>query len=203
MTRELPKLPFCRYADDGLIHCRTLKQAQYVQARLAQRFAECGLELHPSKTKIVYCKDLHRKQEHEHIQFDFLGYTFCLRRSFDRHGRLFTNFTPAISGSAAKALRQEVRSWRLQLKSDKIIADLGRMFNPVISGWFKYYGRFYPSAFYVVGHHINRALVRWAMRKFKRLRGHKSRAIRWVKELAKARPQLFVHWRVGFTSVAR
>jgi RNA-directed DNA polymerase len=203
MTRELPKLPFCRYADDGLVHCRTLKQAQYVQARLAQRFAECGLELHPSKTKIVYCKDIHRKQEHEHIQFDFLGYTFRPRRSFDRHGRLFTNFTPAISGSAAKALRQEIRSWRLQLKSDKTIVDLGRMFNPVISGWFNYYGRFYPSAFYVVGHHINRALVRWAMRKFKRLRGHKTRAIRWVKELAKARPQLFAHWRAGFTSVAR
>lgn len=203
MMRELPKLPFCRYADDGLIHCRTLKQAQYVQARLAQRLVECGLEIHPGKTKIAYCKDLHRQQEHEHIQFDFLGYTFRPRRSFDRYGRLFTNFSPAIARSAAKALRQEVRSWRLQLKSDKSLEDLARMFNAVISGWLNYYGRFYPSAFDVVGNHINRAIVRWAMRKFKRLRGHKSRAMRWVKDLAKARPQLFAHWRVGFTSVAR
>lgn len=203
MTREFPKLPFCRYADDGLVHCRTLKQAQYVQARLAQRLMECGLELHPNKTKIVYCKDLHRQQQYEHIQFDFLGYTFRPRRSFDRYGRLFTNFSPAIARNAAMALRQEVRSWRLQLKSAKSLEELARMFNAVVSGWFNYYGRFYPSAFDVVGNHINRAIVRWAMRKFKRLRGHKSRAMRWVKDVAKARPYLFAHWRVGFTSVAQ
>ncbi len=145
MKRELPKLPFCRYADDGLVHCRTLKQAQYVQARLAQRLRECGLELHPDKTKIVYCKDLHRQQEHEHIQFDFLGYTFRPRRSFDRYGRLFTNFSPAIARSAAKALRQEVRSWRLQLMSDKALEDIARMFNAVISGWFNVSASWRPS----------------------------------------------------------
>jgi RNA-directed DNA polymerase len=202
MTREFPKLPFCRYADDGLIHCRTLEQAQYVQSRLAQRLIECGLEIHPNKTKIVYCKDVNRTKVTECIQFDFLGYTFRPRRSFDRFGRLFANFSPAISRSAVKAIRQEVRSWRLQLKNDKAIEDLAQMFNAVIAGWITYYGRFYPSAFEVVGKHINRALVRWAMRKFKTLRGHKTRAVRWVKELAKARPQLFAHWRAGFTSVA-
>ncbi len=164
---------------------------------------ECGLELHPNKTKIVYCKDLHRQQQYEHIQFDFLGYTFRPRRSFDRYGRLFTNFSPAIARNAAMALRQEVRSWRLQLKSAKSLEELARMFNAVVSGWFNYYGRFYPSAFDVVGNHINRAIVRWAMRKFKRLRGHKSRAMGWVKDVAKARPYLFAHWRVGFTSVAQ
>ena len=164
MTREVPKLPSCRYADDGLIHCRTLKQSQFVQARLAQRLRECGLEIHPEKTKIVYCKDVHRQQEHEHIQFDFLGYTFRPRRSFDRYGRLFVNFSPAIARKAATALRQEVRSWRLQLKSDHSLEELARMFNAVISGWFNYYGRFYPSAFEAVGNHINRAIVRWAMR---------------------------------------
>jgi RNA-directed DNA polymerase len=201
MTREFPKLPFCRYADDGLIHCSTLKQAQYVQSRLAQRLTECGLEIHPSKTKIVYCKDINRTQEYELIQFDFLGYTFRARRSLDRYGRLFANFSPAIARSAVKALRQEVRSWRLQLKSDKTIVDLARMFNAVISGWFTYYGRFYPSAFAAVGNHINRSLVRWAMRKFKTLRGHKIRATQWVMELAKACPQLFAHWRAGFTLV--
>ncbi len=153
--------------------------------------------------KIVYCKDVQRRQEHEHIQFDFLGYIFRPRRSFDRYGRLFVDFNPAIARKAATALRQEVRSWRLQLKSDKSLEELARMFNAVISGWFNYYGRFYPSAFEAVGNHINRAIVRWAMRKFKSLRGHKSQAMRWVKDSAKARPYLFAHWRVGFTSVAR
>jgi RNA-directed DNA polymerase len=202
MTVQLPKLPFCRYADDGLIHCRSLKQARYVRALLAQRLQECGLELHPDKTRIVYCKDLHRQQPYELIQFDFLGYTFRPRRSHDRHGRIFTNFTPAMSPSAAKAARQEIRSWKVQLKSDKSLEDLSRMFNPVIVGWVNYYCRFHGSAFTVVSRHINRAIVRWAMRKFKSLRGHKIRAAKWVERVAQQRPHLFAHWRQGFTAAA-
>jgi RNA-directed DNA polymerase len=203
MTRYFPCLPFCRYADDGLIHCRSLKQAQYAKERLAHRLKECGLELHPDKTRIVYCRDIHRQHEYEHIQFEFLGYSFRPRRSKDRHGRIFTNFTPAIAPTAAKALRQELRGWRLQLKSDKSIEDLARMFGPVIAGWVNYYCRFHASAFNRVGRHINRALARWAMRKFKRLRGHQRRAIEWVERLARQRPALFAHWRAGFTVAAR
>jgi RNA-directed DNA polymerase len=203
MTKQYPRLPFCRYADDGLVHCRSLKQAQYVKERLAQRLKECGLELHPDKTRIVYCKDIHRPHEYEHIQFEFLGYAFRPRRSHDRHGRLFTNFTPAIAPAAAKALRQEVRGWRLQLKSDKSIEDLSRMFSPVISGWVNYYCRFHRSAFCRVAKHINRALALWAMRKFKRLRGHKRRAESWVARLARQRPNLFAHWRASLADAAR
>ena len=180
-----------------------MQQARSVQERLAQRLKDCGLELHPDKTKVVYCKDVHRQQEHEHIQFDFLGYTFRPRRSKDRHGRLFTNFTPAIAPAAAQALRQEIRGWRLQLKSDKSIEDLSRMFNPVILGWINYYCRFHPSAFYRVAAHINRALVRWAMRKFKRLRGHQRRARAWVGRLARQRPGLFAQWHIGLAVAAR
>jgi RNA-directed DNA polymerase len=138
MTTHFPQLPFCRYADDGLVHCRSLKQAQYVKGRLAQRLKECGLELHPDKTRIVYCKDIRRREQYENIQFDFLGYNFRPRRSFDRHGRIFTNFAPAMSPSAATAARQAIRKWRLQLKSDKSLEDLSRMFNPVIAGWINY-----------------------------------------------------------------
>ncbi len=202
MTTHFPRLPFCRYADDGLVHCRSLKQAKYVRELLAQRLKECGLELHPDKTRIVYCKDLHRREEYEHIQFDFLGYNFRPRRSFDKHGRVFTNFTPAMSPNAAKAARQDIRSWRLQLKSDKSIEDLSRMFNPVIAGWVNYYCRFYGSVFNAVSRHINRAIARWAMRKFKSLRGHKLRAIEWVQRIAQQQSHLFAHWREGFTAVA-
>jgi RNA-directed DNA polymerase len=202
MTTHFPLLPFCRYADDGLVHCRSLKQAKYVRERLAQRFQECGLELHPDKTRIVYCKDVNRQAEYEHIQFDFLGYNFRPRRSFNRDGRIFTNFTPAMSPSAAQSVRQDIRSWRLQLKSDKSLEDLARMFNPVISGWVNYYCQFHASAFDAVGQHINRAITRWAMRKFKNLHGHKLRAKEWVERKAQDRPQLFAHWRKGFTKVA-
>ena len=203
MTKLFPRLPFCRYADDGLVHCRSLKQAEYVRERLSQRLQECGLELHPDKTRIVYCRDLHRRQEYGAIRFDFLGYTFRPRRSYDRYGRTFINFTPAMAPTAAKALRQEVRSWRLQLKSDKSLEDLSRRFNVTIAGWMKYYCRFYASAFNAVARHINRAIARWAMRKFKKLRGHKTRAIKWVERIALHRSRLFAHWRAGFAFAAR
>ena len=203
MTMQFPRLPFCRYADDGLVHCRSLQQAQYVKERLAQRLRQCGLEIHPGKTRIVYCKGVHRYDEYEDIQFDFLGYTFRPRRSRDKHGRTFTNFTPAMARGAATALRQEVRSWRLQLKSDKSLEDLSRMFSPTIAGWVNYYTRFYASAFNAVAKHINRAIARWAMRKFKKLRGHKTRAVKWIERVAQQRSHLFAHWRAGYQFAAR
>ncbi len=201
MTVQFPRLPFCRYADDGLVHCRNLGQARYVKERLARRLEECGLEMHPDKTRIVYCKSVHREREYDCIQFDFLGYTFRPRKSSGKHGGIFTSFTPGISRKAAQALRQEVRGWQLQLKSDKSLEDLSRMFGPAIAGWVNYYCRFRASAFNTVARHINHALARWAMRKFKGLRGHKSRAGKWVESVAQQRSHLFAHWRAGFQSV--
>lgn len=198
MATSFPKVPFCRYADDGLIHCRSLKQAHYLWNRLADRLKDCGLALHPDKTKVVYCKDIHRQQAYETIQFDFLGYTFRPRRSKDRYGRVFVNFTPAMSRESAKAIRQTVRGWRLQLKSDKSIEELSCMFGPVIRGWINYYCRFHRSAFRPIAEHLDQYLARWAMRKFKRLRGHRRRAIHWIGEIASRQPGLFPHWRVGF-----
>lgn len=131
----------------------------------------------PYKTKVVYCKDIHRKQEYDIIQFDFLGYTFRPRRSKDRYGRVFVNFTPAIRRSAAKSIRQTMRSWRLQLKSDKSIKDLSHMFGLVIQGWISYYCKFHPSALRSIANHLDQYLARWAIRKFKRLRGHQRRAM--------------------------
>jgi len=202
MAAHFPKVPFCRYADDGLIHCRSQGQAQFLRQMLADRLKECGLELHADKTKVVYCRDIHRQKEYETIQFDFLGYTFRPRRSKDRYGRVFVNFTPAISRAATKALRQEIRGWRVQLKSDKSIEDLSRMFAPVIRGWINYYCRFYPSAFKPVADRLNMALTCWAMRKFKRLRGHKRRARHWIGRVTHRQPGLFPHWRAGFVTSA-
>src|SRR5262249_24540564 len=140
-----PHLPFERYADDAIVHCRTRREAEEVRNAVAQRLQECRLELHPEKTKIVYCKDEDRRGNDPSQKFDFLGYTFRPRKSKTRWGKLFVNFTPAISTSAAKAIRDEIRGWRLQSCSDKSIEDLSRMFNPIIRGWLHYYGRFYRS----------------------------------------------------------
>ena len=196
MRRHYPHIPFERYADDGVCHCRTQKQAEYLKGVLERRFAAWGLELHPEKTQIVYCQDADRRLEYPVTAFDFLGYTFRPRRSKNRWGKYFINFSPAISNKAGKAIRQAVRSWQLHLRSDKALDDLARMFNARIRGWVTYYSGFYKSALYRALRHIDRKLVLWATRKFKRLRGHKRRADQWLRRIACRQPNLFAHWRL-------
>ena len=151
LAKRYPQVWFERYADDAIVHCRTERQAQEVRAAIAARLRECGLELHPEKTKIVYCKDEDRRRTSPNEKFDFLGYTFRPRRSKNRFEKYFINFSPAISDRAVKAIRAEIRSWKLHLRSDKSIEDLSRMFNPKIRGWLQYYGRYYRSALYPPG----------------------------------------------------
>lgn len=194
MQRHYPHIAFERFADDSLCHCRSLEQAEHLMAALKQRFAECGLELHPRKTKIVYCKDEDRRGNYPVTNFDFLGYTFRPRRSKNRWGKYFINFSPAVSRKASKAMRAELRSWKLHLRSDKALGDLARMFNAVIRGWINYYGAYYKSALYPVLRQIDRKLVLWATRKFKRLRGHRRRAAHWLTRIASRDTNLFAHW---------
>jgi RNA-directed DNA polymerase len=94
MATHHPSLPFERYADDILCHCHSEAQARDLWRVLEQRFADCGLELHPEKTKIVYCKDDDRRGHSPNEKFDFLGYTFRPRRSKNRWGKYFVNFSP-------------------------------------------------------------------------------------------------------------
>lgn len=197
MVRNHSNKPFARYADDAVVHCRSMQEAKKLYRSLKARFAECELELHPDKTRIVYCKDDDRKGNYLKTKFDFLGYTFRPRRSKNRYGRFFINFTPAVSSKAKKAMRQTIRGWRMHLKPEKTLEDLSRMFNPVIRGWINYYGRFYKSELYAVLRHMDRALVRWARRKYKRLETHHRRANHWLGKIAKRESKLFVHWQMG------
>jgi len=198
LQQHYPKVPWCRYADDGLVHCRSEAQAREMLAVLKDRFEECGLELHPGKTKIVYCKDGSRKGNHEHTRFDFLGYTFRRRvvKNFRRNS-LFVSFTPAVSKVALKAMRRKIRKLRVRSRAELNIAQIAGWLNPMINGWIGYYGRYYRSALYAVFRHINKALVRWAMRKYKSLRRHKTRASIFLEGMAKQNPRLFAHWRAG------
>jgi RNA-directed DNA polymerase len=168
MQRSYPQNPFCRYADDGVVHCRTEEEALVMKGVLEVRFKECHLEFHPEKTRIIYCKDEGRRKDHPHTSFDFLRFTFRPRESKSRWGRYFINFAPAVSNEAGKDMRRETRRWRLHRRSDKSLEELSKMFSPVVRGWINYYGSFYKSALYPTLHHLNRVLVRWVMRKFKR-----------------------------------
>ena len=197
VRRELPRVPFCRYADDGLLHCKSRRQAEYVMRRISERFDECRLEIHPDKTSIVYCKDVNRSEDHSRISFDFLGYTFRPRRCVNTRGQIHSNFLPAISRSSKKEINRRIRSWHVQLKNEKTLSDLSKMFNPILQGWQAYYGRFYPSALRQLWRNFNRYLVRWVRRKFKRFSWHRRRARHYLDQIARANPHLFIHWRLG------
>jgi RNA-directed DNA polymerase len=200
MARTHPDLPWCRYADDGLVHCRNQQEAQTLRAELQARLAECRLELHPTKTKIVYCKDRNRTGAYPNVQFDFLGYCFrprMVRRS--RDDKLFCGFNPAVSSSALKAMRTTIRELNLRHLTQLSLVDIARRVNPLLRGWIEYYGRYAPSALYPLLRYVNQTLRAWMMRKFKRFAAHKIRAARFLERLAHENADLFVHWRLGMT----
>jgi RNA-directed DNA polymerase len=198
MRRNYPHIQFERYADDVLVHAKSKAQAEQLLEAIRARLAACGLELHPEKTKIVYCQDSDRKGQHEHIQFDFLGYTFRPRRAKNYRGKPFVSFLPGVSNKAGKAIRATIRDWRLAAtRNNQSLEDLARLVNPSVSGWVNYYGRFYRSALTPVLRHLERALIRWACRKYKRFRGHVTNATHWLGRVARRAPELFVLWQLG------
>jgi len=202
MTRTHPELPWCRYADDGLVHCRTEQEAETLKVALQARLAECHLEMHPTKTKIVYCKDGKRKGKYPNVKFDFLGYCFRPRRVRRlRDNSLFGGFNPAVSSSAMKAMRETIRDLNLRRQTQLSLQDIAQQLNPLLRGWIAYYGRYAPSALYPLLRYVNQTLVAWVMRKFKRFKRHKVQASQFLQRLATECVDLFVHWRIGMTGV--
>jgi RNA-directed DNA polymerase len=195
MRLDHPSIRFARYADDIVVHCRTEAQAQFMLRAIKRRLARCKLQLHPDKTKIVYCKDDRRPGNYEHESFDFLGYSFRPRGC--KGHDYFVGFTPAVSKSAIKAMSATIKGWKLQLWSSSSLEDIARRINPVVRGWLNYYGRFYKSAMRPILRQLQHALARWAMRKYKRLKGHWLRAIHWVNRIMRRDRKLFVSWEFG------
>jgi RNA-directed DNA polymerase len=143
MARTYPHIPFERYADDAICHCKSAVEAQALWSALADRLAACKLVLHPEKTKIVYCKDVNRRGAHPNQMFDFLGFAFRARKTV-WHGTLYVHaFRPAVSSQALKAISRTIRGWALHHRSDKSLQDLAAIYNPYIRGWINYYGQFY------------------------------------------------------------
>jgi len=193
LAREFPTVEFERYADDAVVHCVTERQARQVWAVLSQRMEDVGLRLHPDKTKLVYCKDSRRRGSFPTTSFRFLGYTFGPRKARYPDGKAFTSFLPAVSPEALKEMGQRVREWRIHLRTRLDLNGLAAWINPVVSGWMTYYGRFYRSQLYPFLRRINTYLMRWARKKYKRLRGYK-RFRAWWSGLIDREPGLFKHW---------
>jgi RNA-directed DNA polymerase len=198
MARTHPELPWYRYADDGLVHCRTQQEAEVLKVELQTRLAECHLEMHPTKTKIVYCKDGKRKGKYANVIFDFLGYCFRLRlvQRF-RDMSLFCGFNPAVSSSAMKAMRQTIRDLNLWHQTQLSLQEIAQKLHPILRGRIGYYGRYAPSVLFPLLPYVNQTLAGWMMCKFKRFRGYKIRAIRFLQRLATERVDRFVIWQIG------
>jgi len=194
MERNQPAIPFERYADDIICHCVSEAQVKWLQGAVEKRLAECGLDLHPQKTKIVHCKNDRHPDNYYEGNFDFLGFTFRPRQARSKRGKFFAGFLPAVSNKAAKKIRQTVRSWKLHRLTDKSLEDFAHIFNPVIRGWINYYGSYYKSALYPIFQHLENILSRWAARKYKRLRNCRQRARYWLRTIAKRQPGLLAYW---------
>jgi RNA-directed DNA polymerase len=193
MARRFPAVPFERYVDDVVVHCVSERQARYVLAEITKRMTQVGLELHPEKTRIVYCQDDNRRGSYEHTEFVFLGYGFRRRSARSKDGAMFLSFLPAISKQALKRISAEVRSWRLHHRTRLTEKDLADWINPIVRGWMNHYGAFYRSALYPLLERINAYLLRWVRRKYRRLRGSKRARTAWNKAIRK-RPGAFAHW---------
>jgi RNA-directed DNA polymerase len=198
MKRTHPDLPWCRYADDGLVHCRTEKEAEALKAELQTRLAECQLEMHPTKTRIVHCKVTNRRRAYQNVKFDFLGYCFRPRRVMrPSDQKVVGGFTPAVSPAALKTMRATIRDLNIRRQTQRKLGDVAQMLNPLLRGWIEYYGRYTPSALYPLFRYVNATLLAWAQRKFKRFKSHRVRAAAFLIKLAQTRAELFVHWQRG------
>ena len=195
MARTYPHIPFERYADDAICHCRSVEEAQVLWKALADRLSVCKLVLHPDKTQIVYCKDVNRRGDHPNQSFDFLGFAFRARKTVWHGHRYAHGFRPAVSPKALKAISRTIRGWALHHRSDKSLQDLATIYNPYIRGWTNYYGQFYRKQLRPTLLRIDTYLVRWARWKFKRLRRRHWGAREWLARVRCANPTLFSHWR--------
>jgi len=198
MEKHHPTVPFERYADDTIVHCRTLEEAESLKEQISNRLATCKLKLNAEKTRIVYCKQDGRRKEYPEIEFDFLGYTFRPRWARNnKSGQNFTSFLPSISNKSKKRIMETIRGWRLNSRVQLSLQAIADEINPVVRGWIQYYGKYYPSLLKEFLQSLNNRLARWVCRKYKRFRNKMKRAYSWLCTIANRDKYLFYHWSYG------
>jgi RNA-directed DNA polymerase len=201
MARNYRDVPFERYADDIVVHCRTQEQAESFLDAVKARLQECKLTAHPEKTRIVYCADGKRRKRYERTEFTFLGFTFKARMVRCKDGSYFLNYTPAISLKAKQVIKDEIREWRVYRKVSDKLQDLSNIFNPKLRGWEAYYGKFRGSELNEIYRVFQLALVKWARNKYKRLKRSWRKAAELLRMMASKSPNLFDHWKRGWYAI--
>jgi RNA-directed DNA polymerase len=199
LLREFPTVRFERFADDAVVHCVTERQAHQVREAIERRLGSVGLQLHPDKTRIVYCKDDRRRLDYGQVTFTFCGYAFRPRKTYDRVGkRSRTGFLPAVAPGKLTDMSRKIASWSLHRRTTRSLESLAEEVNPALRGWLNYFTVFYPSAVNPIGKRVDRHLMRWARRKYKRLERSEKRARDWLTGVRTRAPGLFAHWALRY-----
>jgi len=192
---------FERYADDVIIHCKSKAHAEWLLVKTRERMADCGLELHPGKTKLVYCRDYRRRGNYPVVKFDFLGYSFQPRTTKSkRTGKLFLGYDCAISISSKKRIADKMEELNIVGLTFKSIVGVAQFLNPYIRGWVNYYGKFRKYEMNSIFQLLRKRLVRWARRRYKRYKTSVNRAYKWLETVRKQFPALFYHWQIGLSN---
>jgi len=199
MVREYPGVQFERFADDVVVHCVTERQARQVREAIGRRLVEVGLELHPDKTRIVYCKDDKRHREFDVVSFTFCGYTFRPRGAYNKkQHEAFTRFLPAVAPGKLTDMSRKAKSWRIHRRTTLTLDEIAKDVNPSLRGWLNYFTKFYKSEVIPLCRRMDRHLRRWARRKYKRLERSEKRARAWLRGVRKRTPDLFAHWELRY-----
>lgn len=200
LERTDKTLKYARYADDVILHCKSQTQAEQMLIALQERMKDCGLELHPDKTKLVYCRDYRRQGKYPKVKFDFLGYSFQPRPAISKKtGKMFLGFDCAISISSRKRLADKLEELDIINMSFKSIVGIAQKLNPIIQGWISYYGKFRRYELSKVFYLLRCRLVRWVRKRYKRYKTSLKRAYAWLDRVQKQYPYLFYHWKLGFS----
>jgi group II intron reverse transcriptase/maturase len=194
--------PFVRYADDMVIHCKWKSKANHLIGAIQARFAQCGLEIHETKTKIVYCKNSKRRNKSKEMQFDFLGYTFKPRTTRTRKGEKFLSFSCGMSQKRITKITKELRLSKLHRRTQSSLSDIADIYNARIRGWINYYGKFRWYEMRKLFRSFNARLIKWASNRYKRFNKSRVKAQRWLRELAEKFPNTFYHWRYSIFRTA-
>ena len=195
VRKDRGSVKFSRYADDVIIHCKSKVHAEQILELVHQRMESVRLELHPKKTKIVYCRDYRRKEKYPIVKFDFLGYSFQPRSAFSKKTKkLFIGYDCAISISSRKQIADKLEALNENKLTFKSIVGVAQYLNPMIRGWINYYGKFKMYELTKVFRLLSRRLVWWARKRYKRYKTSIRKAYNWLTNVRKQYPTLFYHW---------
>jgi group II intron reverse transcriptase/maturase len=194
LSNHYPTIRFVRYADDVVIHCSTHQQAEQVKEALINRLAEVKLRVNESKTHIAYCKDYRRKESHEKVKFEFLGFSYQPRaRKSKRDGKNFMAFTAEISPTNKKRIIQTIRELGVWRDTRVEIQSIAAQLNAKLRGWINYYGLYSKRSLRIALVKVEERLVKWLKKKHK-AGTRKARAK--LKVIRRENPELFYHWKI-------